>query len=101
MKDYSLIESVLSGVYSATVGYGEDEAMDELLGDLDGNPVFRLGFVEELNCAFLDKDLSWKDLLAKHDVFFVDEEKIAKQYAKKILWDVANPNDDLPDDGVM
>ncbi|WP_417582465.1 hypothetical protein [Nitrincola sp.] len=91
MPDYSLIESVLSGIYSVSVGYDEEDAIGELRRDLDENVWFRDGFRKELNEAFSDKSISWRNLLAQHEVLFVDDEGVARDYAKKILWDVANP----------
>ncbi|WP_409524705.1 hypothetical protein [Nitrincola sp. MINF-07-Sa-05] len=92
MPDYSLIVSVLSGIYSASVGYDEEDAIGELKKDLDENVGFRDGFRKELKEAFSDKSISWRDLLAQHEVLFVDDEEVAREYAKRILWDVANPS---------
>lgn len=89
MQDYALIESVLAGIFSSSVGYTEQEALAHLKKDISTNPEFRAGFEAELRQAFLDQRLSWRDLLAEHDVCFLDTEEQAAEYARKMLWDVA------------
>lgn len=88
MQDYALIESVLAGIFSASVGYTEDEAVSELRKDIDTNPEFRCGFEAELREAFADQALSWRDLFAEHDVCVFDTEEEAAGYARKMLWNV-------------
>lgn len=89
MQDYALIESVLAGIFSSSVGYTEEEAIAQLKKDISTNPEFRTGFEAELRDAFLDRRLSWRDLLAQHDVCLLDTEEEAADYARKMLWDVA------------
>lgn len=89
MQDYSLIESLLAGVFSSSVGYTEQEAIARLRKDISTNPEFRAGFEAELREAFLDRRLSWRDLLAEHDVCLLDTEDQAANYARKMLWNVA------------
>lgn len=91
MNDYSLIESTLAGIYSVSVGYSEEEAIREFEKDLELNLDFRREIAQEIQSAFSDDGLSWKDLLAKHDVLYSQEESEARDYAKRILWDVVNP----------
>ena len=88
MNDYSLIKSVLSGIYSSSVGYDEAEAINELQKDCKENEIFRKEFLQEITEAFSDSKISWKHLLADYDVVFFDEEDTARKYAKKILLDV-------------
>lgn len=88
MDDYSLIETVLAGTFSSSVGFGEDEAISELRKDIESNPVFRKGIEDELKKAFLDHDLSWRALFLEHNVCFFENEDEARSYARKILWDI-------------
>lgn len=89
MQDYALIESVLAGIFSASVGYTEQEALVQLKKDIATNPEFRAGFEAELREAFSDQRLSWLGLFDEHDVGNFDTEERAAAYARKMLWDVA------------
>lgn len=88
MNEYNLLESVLSGIFSSSVGYDEDEAKDELKNDLNTNSDFKNNFEVELKKAFADPELSWKLLFEKFDVCYFENESEAEKYAVEVLWDI-------------
>lgn len=86
MQDYSLIKSVLSGIFSASVGYTEDQAIKELQSDAGASREFRDGLERELRQAFSDETTSWQRLFTEYEVGFFDTEDEARRYARKMLW---------------
>jgi len=84
---YPLIGSVLGGIYSANVGYSDEEAKNELKKDLK-HPPFKEKFMNELRQAFTDSSLSWANMFDEFEVMHIESEEEAKDIAKKYLWDI-------------
>lgn len=93
MKDYEYIESVLANIFNVSVGYTEEEAIDELKKDLASNDIFNDGIKSELKQSLSDSSISWLHLCSQYNVCQADNEADAKLYIKKILWDVVFANE--------
>lgn len=84
---YEYIDNVLGSYFSSAVECSEDEAISTLRKHLVDSPQLAEGLHTELQSALNNRDYSWKNVLAEHDVLFAENEEDARTYAKKILWD--------------
>jgi hypothetical protein len=88
MEKYPALRNLLMSILSVDVGLSE-EREDEALASSLANHEYRGRLRKELECAFVDPDVSWIDLLANeiYCVFSADSEEEAKTYIKSRLWD--------------
>lgn len=85
MHDY--IDHVLANYFSSTSELSEDEATSELRGDLAKSKELKSNLETEVLRALSDPSFSCLRKLEEYDVAFFRDERDAKKYLKKILWD--------------
>jgi len=96
MEDYGLIKTILAGIYSVSTGYDEGDAIQALDHDIHHNQEFSDRFKRELKLAFYDPSVSWKDWFLEYEVYPFEDEDHAREYAVKILWNVAFKDQSAP-----
>jgi hypothetical protein len=95
MNDYSLIQTVFGGIYASDLGRSEAEA-EALLREALQNEKYKNELAVVVEEAFSDPNFSWKEALEEYEVYPADDEEEARDYAKKVLWDVIFPGKKLP-----
>jgi hypothetical protein len=83
---YEYVEYVLANYLASGIGQSEEEAVNALRADIESNPGFGASFRVELQQALMDDGFSWKSVLENFDVVLAKDEKVAREYAKRLLW---------------
>ena len=84
---YGYIEYVLANYLASSIGQSEEEALDGLRLAIGSNPDFAASLRAELEQALGDNSFSWKGALESADVVVVEDERTARQYIRRLLWD--------------
>lgn len=79
---YTHIIHHLDTVFCADMALDKEDAIN-----LYKKVAHKASIEEEIKLALSDKDISWKEILEKHEVFDAEDEEKARNYLKEILWD--------------
>lgn len=83
---YPELEHMVANYLDVSVGYSEEDAIENIRKVLKTNVILRKACRDQLTRALEDTSFSWKKLFDKYEAFEAESEADARSYAREILW---------------